>query len=164
VAYRGSYMWRLRRRVGHQLVVMPCVQVLLMDELDRMYLQRRSDLGTWEMPSGTCEPDGSFAQSAVREVAEETGLEIEIVDLVAFASLSDPAIQTITYPNGDRTQCFSVCFYARRWTGEIRIEPAEVLEASFFDLEHLPGPLHPSTRVALGLYHRFLESKTFQVR
>ena len=164
MAYRGSYMWHLRRRVGHQLVVMPSVQVLLIDELDRVYLQRRRDLGTWEMPSGTCEPDSSFAQTAVREVAEETGLMIEITDLVAFASLSDPAIQTVMYPNGDRTQCFSMCFLVRKWTGAIEIEGAEVLESSFFDPGRLPSPLHRSTEVALALYRRFLESTTFQVR
>jgi 8-oxo-dGTP pyrophosphatase MutT (NUDIX family) len=164
MAYRGSYMWLLRRRVGHRLVVMPSAQVLLIDELDRVYLQRRRDLGTWEMPSGTCEPDSSFAETAVKEVAEETGLGLEAADLVAFASLSDPAVQTITYPNGDRTQCFSVCFTARTWTGSVEIEPAEVLEASFFDRDRLPSPLHPSTRVALELYDRFLESDSFQVR
>jgi 8-oxo-dGTP pyrophosphatase MutT (NUDIX family) len=164
VGYTGSYMWRLRRRIGHELLVMPSAQVLLIDEIDRLYLQRRRDLGTWEMPAGTCEPGSSFAQTAVREVAEETGLRIEIADLVAFASLSDPAIHTITYPNGDRTQCFSVCFYARKWTGSISIEAAEVLESSFFDPDHLPSPLHSSTRVALDLYGRFVDSKMFQIR
>jgi ADP-ribose pyrophosphatase YjhB (NUDIX family) len=164
MAYRGSYMWRLRRLVGHQLIVMPSVQVLLIDELDRVYLQRRRDLGTWEMPSGTCEPDCSFAQTAVREVAEETGLRIEDTDLVAFASVSDPTVQTIEYPNGDRTHCFSVCFFARRWAGSIAIEAAEVLEAAFFVPDRIPSPLHPSTRLALDLYDRFVESGVFQIR
>jgi hypothetical protein len=50
-------MWHLRRRVGHQPVVMPSVQVLLIDELDRVYLQRRRDVGTWERPdSGSRSP------------------------------------------------------------------------------------------------------------
>ena len=164
MAYAGSYVWRLRKRVGHELIVMPAAQVLLLDGAGRVYLQRRRDMGGWEMPAGTCEPGGSFAQTAVQEVREETGLVIDAADLVPFACISEPAVHTVTYPNGDRTQCFSMCFYTRVWAGAIEIEAAEVVEASFFDRRCLPAPLHAPTQLALELYRRFEASKTFQVR
>jgi 8-oxo-dGTP pyrophosphatase MutT (NUDIX family) len=164
VAFVGSYMWRLRQRVGHELVVMPAAQVLLIDDNDRVYLQRRKDLGVWEMPSGTCEPEGSFAQTAVQEVLEETGLTIDAASLVPYACISDPTVHIVTYPNGDRTHVFSICFCARRWTGSVSIEAEEVLESSFFDQGRLPAPLAPATEAALDLYRRFIESNTFQVR
>jgi ADP-ribose pyrophosphatase YjhB (NUDIX family) len=164
MAYVGSYMWRLRQQVGHELVVMPAAQVLLIDGDGRAYLQQRRDLGVWEMPGGTCEPGSSFAQTAVQEVREETGLTILAANLVPYACLSDPTIQTIRYPNGDLTHCFTICFFARSWTGSVSIEPAEVSESSFFDQRHLPAPLLPSTELAFELYRHFSESTAFQVR
>ena len=70
----------------------------------------------------------------------------------------------MTYPNGDRTHCFSICFFSRRWTGEIDVEESEVLEGAFYSKSNLPDPLHPSTKLALELYTRFTESAVFQVR
>jgi 8-oxo-dGTP pyrophosphatase MutT (NUDIX family) len=163
LGYVGSYLWRIRQRVGHELVVMPAAQVLQLDDAGRLYLQRRRDLGVWEIPAGTCEPGSSFEGTAVQEVLEETGLAIDASSLVPFACISDPAVHTITYPNGDRTQCFSVCFRARRWSGSINIETSEVLEASFFDWEDLPSPIHESTALAMELYRRFVQSNLFQV-
>ncbi len=160
----GSYVWRLRQLVGSELIVMPAAQVLLLDGTDRVYLQRRRDLGVWELPSGTCEPGSTFAQTAKEEVREETGLTLDVPNLVAYACISDPGVHTITYPNGDRTHCFSICFFARHWTGDIEVEASEVLEGAFFSKSHLPDPLHPATKLALELHTRFTESAVFQVR
>ena len=164
MAYFGSYVWRLRQLVGGELIVMPGAQVLLIDQTERVYLQRRKDVPIWEIPAGTCEPGSSFEQTARDEVREETGLIVDAADLVAYACISDPGVNIVTYPNGDRTHCFSICFFSRRWTGEIDVEESEVLEGAFYSKSNLPDPLHPSTKLALELYTRFTESAVFQVR
>ena len=44
---------------------------------DRVLLQRRDDTGRWGLPGGAVEPGESVRQALVREVREETGLEVE---------------------------------------------------------------------------------------
>ena len=163
MGFEGSYLWSLRQVVGNQLLLSPGAQVLLIDQHGLIYLQRRKDMGIWEIPAGACEMGSSFASTAVTEVFEETGLTIAASDLVAFACLSDPAIHIVEYPNGDRTHGFAVCFEARGWSGSVEIDPAEVTEYGFFSLDELPSPLHPPTQVALDLYRRFRATGAFQV-
>jgi 8-oxo-dGTP pyrophosphatase MutT (NUDIX family) len=42
--------------------------------------RRDRDIVTWTLPKGTPDPGESVEQTALREVAEETGLEVRIVD------------------------------------------------------------------------------------
>jgi 8-oxo-dGTP pyrophosphatase MutT (NUDIX family) len=164
MGYVGSYIWSLRRDVGNRPLLVPGAQVLLVDEAGRGLLQRRADLGVWELPAGSCEEGSSFTSTAVEELAEETGLLVEEADLVPFASLSDPALHVVEYPNGDVVHAFAICFAAYRWTGHLVPEPDEVTDVAFFDLADLPTPMHRPTEVALGLYREFLVDGRFRAR
>jgi 8-oxo-dGTP pyrophosphatase MutT (NUDIX family) len=164
VGYVGSYLWSIRQMVGSMLVLAPGAQVLLVNDRGEGYFQRRRDRDLWEIPAGGCELGSTFASTAVAEVREETGLIIDPTDLTAFACISDPAIHVIEYPGGDRTHCFSLCFVARKWTGEVASDNDEVMESGFFPLDAPPTPLHPPTVLALELYARFLKTGAFQAR
>ncbi len=62
--------------------VIPCVGAIVRDEEGRLLLIRRGhapSAGLWSLPGGRVEPGESAEDATVREVAEETGLEIEIV-------------------------------------------------------------------------------------
>ncbi|MYV97152.1 NUDIX domain-containing protein [Streptomyces sp. SID3343] len=164
MGYVGSYIWSLRRRVGSRPLLVPGAHVLLVDEAGRGLLQRRADLGVWEVPAGSCEEGTTFVSTAVAELAEETGLSVEERDLVPFASLSDPAVNVVEYPNGDVVHAFTICFVAHRWTGELVLEPEEVTDAAFFDLADLPTPMHRPTEIVLGLYRDFTADGRFRAR
>ncbi|MFF3392031.1 NUDIX domain-containing protein [Streptomyces sp. NPDC002669] len=164
MSHTGSYIWSLRRQVGSRKLLVPGAQVLLIDAGGRGLFQQRADNGVWELPAGACEEDGDFADAAVREVAEETGLRVERDDLVAFGTLSDPRVHTLTYPNGDVTHCFALCFVARRWSGVLSPGADEVRRALFRPLDDPPRPLHPPTAVVLSMYERFLAEGRFQAR
>ncbi|MGW1408641.1 NUDIX domain-containing protein [Streptomyces sp. NPDC002403] len=164
MSYTGSYIWSLRRQVGSRTLLVPGAQVLLIDSEGRGLFQQRADTGVWELPAGSCEEDGDFTDAAVREVAEETGLRLEREDLVAFGTLSDPRVHTLTYPNGDVTHCFALCFVARRWAGELSPGADEVRQALFRPLDAPPRPLHPPTEVVLSMYESFRVEGRFQAR
>ena len=141
------------------MLMMPGAQVLVVDA-GRILFQRSRDTGLWELPAGAAETGGSFRSTAARELLEETGLTVAEEDLVPFASLSEAALHTLTYPNGDVLHCFALCFEARRWSGELKPAADEVVELGFFD--EPPEELHPPTRVVLGLYDAYRASGVFQ--
>ncbi|GAA1587048.1 MULTISPECIES: NUDIX domain-containing protein [Kribbella] len=154
------YLAQLRRDVGSRLLLLPGAQVLAIDAGDRILFQRSRDTGLWELPAGGAEPGDSFRGTAAREFAEETGLVVSEEDLVPFASVSRADVHTLTYPNGDRVQCFALCFETRTWTGTLRPAADEVLESGFFVSP--PGPLHPPTELVLCLHTAYQRTGLFQ--
>jgi len=164
MAYRDSYLWQLRQVVGHELVLMPGAMVAVQSDDQRVLLTERTDDGTWCLPAGAAEVGGSFARTAIDELAEETGIEVSQGDLIPFGCLSEAETHTIHYPNGDVTHCFALCFLARSWKGRLRPDQEESAEAEFVELNALPEPLHSPTGHALELLAAYLRSGQFQVR
>lgn len=143
---------------------MPGAMVVLQRQDQRVLLTKRADDGTWCLPAGAAEPGGSFAQTAIDELAEEAGVTVSEPDLVPFGCLSEAQAHTIHYPNGDVTHCFALCFLARTWEGDPRPDQEESTEVRFVDLAVPPEPLHPPTAHALEMLATYLRSGTFQVR
>jgi 8-oxo-dGTP pyrophosphatase MutT (NUDIX family) len=55
---------------------MPGAMVALLED-QRVLLTKRTDDGTWCLPAGAAEPGGSFARTAIDELAEETGIKAD---------------------------------------------------------------------------------------
>lgn len=165
MSFSDSYLGRLRKRIGNELVLMPGAMIALRRPADgRILLTRRADDGTWCLPAGTAEPGGSFAATAINELKEEVGVTVAEDDLVPFATLSEAELHTIIYPNGDETHCFAVCFLAERWRGEVRPDGEETTKIEFADPAGPPSPIHRPTSHALVLLSTYLRSGRFQLR
>jgi 8-oxo-dGTP pyrophosphatase MutT (NUDIX family) len=162
--FDGSYLWRLRQVVKHELVLMPGAMVVLQRDDGRVLLTKRGDDRSWCLPAGAAEAGGSFARTAIDELAEETGIRVAGANLVPFAALSEAELHTIHYPNGDVTHCFALLFLVTSWEGEPQPDREESLEVRFASLDALPEPLHPPTAYALGLLSAYLDTGTFQTR
>lgn len=162
MGYVGSDLWELRQLVGHRLLALPGAQVLVLDSEENALFQRRVDTGLWEIPAGSCEPGSSFAQTAVIELAEETGLSVDERDLEPFACLSAAEHHVLDYPNGDRVHAFAMCFVARTWTGSLRAEADEVVEFRWAPLIAPPTPMHGPTVEVLRLFDAYAASGAFQ--
>jgi len=62
-----------------------CAGAVVRDKEGRLLLVRRGHepaLGTWSLPGGRIEPGETPEQAAAREVLEETGLEVQVGDLL----------------------------------------------------------------------------------
>jgi ADP-ribose pyrophosphatase YjhB (NUDIX family) len=71
----------------------PCAGALVHDAAGRLLLVRRATepgRGRWSVPGGRCEPGETAAQTAVREVREETGLAVAAGRLVGRAERPGP--------------------------------------------------------------------------
>jgi 8-oxo-dGTP pyrophosphatase MutT (NUDIX family) len=96
----SPHIARLRAAIGHELLVLPCVTVLPVDEQGRILLARHAGhTDGWGTVGGAVDPGESSAEAAVREAREEIGVDIRLVRLLTV--LGGPDYE-ITYPNGDR--------------------------------------------------------------
>ncbi|MFD7903851.1 NUDIX domain-containing protein [Kitasatospora sp. NPDC059747] len=66
-----------------------------------LLLERRSDNGRWGMPGGGLEIGENLPGAVVREVREETGIEVEVIGLVG--TYSDPG-HVIEFSDGEVRQ------------------------------------------------------------
>ncbi|OKI12112.1 NUDIX domain-containing protein [Streptomyces sp. CB03911] len=115
----------------------------------RILLQRRTDNGFYALPGGTMDLGESLPATAVREVREETGLDVEITGLVG--TYTDPR-HIIAYSDGEVRQQFNVCFTARITGGSLQLSN-ESTDLRFVAPEDIPGlPLHHTQRLRLTHY------------
>ena len=136
-----EFVLRLRAGIGTDLLWLPGVSGVIVDDAGRLLLGRRADNGRWAVVSGILEPGEEPAVALVREAREETGVEIEVL---ALAGVS--AGEEVVYPNGDRAQYLDVSFLCRAVGGEARVADDESTDVGWFERDALPEPLNPSTR------------------
>ncbi|MEV5927646.1 NUDIX domain-containing protein [Streptomyces cellulosae] len=116
------------------------------DEQGRILLQRRRDNGLWALPGGGMDMNDSLPGTAVREVKEETGLDVEVTGLVG--TYTDPR-HVIAYSDGEVRRQFNVCFRARVVGGELAIsdESTELRWVAPSEVDDLP--MHHTQRLRL---------------
>lgn len=158
--FAESYLGRLRELVGERLILMPGARVVVEDPLGRILLQQRSDFGLWGVPSGGPEEGEDLTSSILRELFEETGLSA--TSPVPFGFASDPAYETITYPNGHSCQYFSLLYAVGVFEGTARAADDESTVVEWVDPGCLPEML-PNMRRTVEAYARFKESGEFQM-
>lgn len=116
------------------------------DEAGRILLQRRRDNDLWALPGGGMDITDSLPGTAIREVKEETGLDIEITGLVG--TYTDPR-HVIAYTDGEVRRQFNVCFTARITGGSLAISD-ESTELRFVAPDELPHlPMHHTQRLRI---------------
>jgi ADP-ribose pyrophosphatase YjhB (NUDIX family) len=117
------------------MVIRPGVAAVIFDG-DRVLLQRRDDTLRWGLPGGGVEPGESVTRAIVREVREETGLDVEPLRLIGV--YSDPIHhQVMTYPDGNVIHYVSTVFECGVRGGTLTCSE-ESLELAWFDPEALP--------------------------
>jgi 8-oxo-dGTP diphosphatase len=68
----------------------PCVGAVVADESGHILVVRRGrppSAGLWSLPGGRVDPGETFTEAARREVAEETGLTVEVHDLIGSVDI-----------------------------------------------------------------------------
>jgi 8-oxo-dGTP pyrophosphatase MutT (NUDIX family) len=155
-----SYLGRLRAVVGNRLVLMPGARCLIERADGRVLLQQRADNHLWCMPSGYAEEGEDIHQVMLREVREETGLDV--LDAKPWGYSSDPRYETMHYPNGDVVQAFGLDFHASRWSGELYADGVETLALDWFAPEALPPILEGHGR-AIARFAEFKRTGVFQL-
>ncbi|MBY8340300.1 NUDIX domain-containing protein [Streptomyces spinosirectus] len=107
---------------------------------------RRSDNGRWALPGGGHDVGESISDTMVREVREETGIEVEVLGLSGI--YTDPG-HVMRYDDREVRQQFSICFRARPTGGELRTSD-ETTAVRWVDPADLPAlDVHPTMRLRI---------------
>ncbi|MDH2388891.1 MULTISPECIES: NUDIX hydrolase [Streptomyces] len=129
-----DFIRAIRASAGHQLLFLPGVSAVVLDDAGRVLLGRRADTGNWSIIGGIPEPGEEPAATAVREVYEETAVRSVAERVVLVQAFQKP----ITYPNGDRCQFMDITFRCRATGGEARVNDEESLDVGWFPVDALP--------------------------
>ena len=93
-----TYIRVMRAHIGHDLLLLPGVGAIVVDDHGRLLFGRRSDTGRWAVVAGMVEPGEQPADTVVREVREETGVDVRRRAVLGVAT------HPVDYPNGDRCE------------------------------------------------------------
>ena len=135
----SGYLRELRKKVGHELLILPSSAVVLYDEQGRILMGLHSDRRIWVIPGGLIEPGELPADAAVREVYEETGLIIELTGILGVYGGKELIVD---YANGDRASYVGTVFRGRTIGGTLRADGVEILEVRYFSREELERTPH----------------------
>ena len=99
----------------------------------QILLVQRADSGVWLYPTGWADVGYSAAEVAVKEVREETGIEVEPVRLVMV--LDGLRLGFTQVP------LYSLVFHLKNVGGTLQAHPLECADVGWFSEDSLPSPL-----------------------
>lgn len=128
--------------VIHYRNPVPSTTCLIPTEQGIVVIRRKYDpgMGGWAFPGGFVDAEETVSEAAVREVKEETNLDVQLEGLLGVYSYVDPHKSGLV-----------VIYQARLLGGEPRAGD-DALEIATFPANELPALVFESHRRALDLY------------
>jgi len=126
--------------------VVASVVAAVRNERGELLMIHRTDNDLWALPGGGHDIGETISQTVVREVREETGIDVEVTGLVGL--YTNPQ-HVMAYDDGEVRQQFSICFTARPIGGTVRAS-SESREVAWVDPAKLSElDIHPSMRLRI---------------
>ncbi|MGD8414569.1 MAG: NUDIX hydrolase [Candidatus Latescibacterota bacterium] len=110
----------------------PAVGVIIVENNEVLLVQRKFEprKGGWTLPAGFVEYDEFVEDCAVRELKEETNLDVELTGLFgAYSAMDDPRVRVVL-----------LLYTGKRTGGELRAGD-DAIDAGFFPIDELPEPI-----------------------
>ncbi|MDE6660074.1 MAG: NUDIX hydrolase [Eubacterium sp.] len=128
-----NYIKWIREKVGHDMVILNCAGCIIFDDAGRILLQKRDDCNKWGFLGGMVELGESVEETAIREVKEESGLDVKITSFFGVYSK-----YFAEHPNNDKYQPIVHMFKAEVIGGKLIEQNEETRELKYFDLNDTP--------------------------
>ena len=131
----SEYIQSLRRHIGTDLIFMPAVMAIVFNGRGEVLLGLDPNTNNWHVIGGALDPHEEPAACAVREVKEETGIDVRVDRLVGV--YNGPFIK---YANGDQVQYLTISILCRTIDdGQApRVVDEELIDVRFWPIDQLP--------------------------
>ncbi len=113
---------------------------IIVNDKGQILLQSRADRDQWGLPGGCQELGERFQDTVIREIKEETNLDVLEEDLELIDIVSGPSRRN-SYPNGDIVINNTALYCVRKYLGDLKWD-SESKSMQFFDLDSLPENQH----------------------
>ncbi|MCH5286766.1 MAG: NUDIX domain-containing protein [Christensenellaceae bacterium] len=128
-----NYIGWLRSKVGHEKIILVFAGGCVFNQAGEVLLQCRGDSRKWGFPGGAIELGETPEMAVIREVKEETGLDVRVTDLIGICTDSD-----MTYPNGDKAHSICIFYELEATGGQLQCDNLETVGLQYFALEDMP--------------------------
>jgi 8-oxo-dGTP pyrophosphatase MutT (NUDIX family) len=143
-----DFIVSLRKKIGHDALWLPGVTAVVLRG-NEVLLVKRADNGQWAPITGIVDPGEHPADSAIREVMEETGVQAAVEALVSV-NVTTPVV----HANGDRAQYLDHTFRCRYLGGEAHVADDESAGVRWCSVDRLPDMASVlAERIVTALHH-----------
>lgn len=140
-----DYIHELRKITGPRKLILNCAGALIVRD-GKILFQRRTDNGKWGLIGGLLEMNETYEEAALREIREETGLEVRLDSFLGIYHNHN-----MVWSNGDAAHVIAAMYTASIIRGELRIDE-ESYELRFFSREEIPELFAEDHIAALNAY------------
>ena len=130
-----GYIMNLREKVGHSPLIGVGATTLVFNNKNELLLNLRSDTNNWGIPGGSKELNETLEECAVRELKEETNIDVNDLELITVLSGKEYYFK---YPNEDELDCVIALYRVLNYEGELNVNDGESKKLEFFSLDNLP--------------------------
>lgn len=128
----------------------PAVGVIVIEDNSVLLVKRKFEprKGGWTLPAGFVEYDEGVEECAVREMKEETNLDVELTGVFnAYTTMDDPRVRVVL-----------LLYTGKRIGGDLKAGD-DASDARFFSIDDLPEPIAFKAHVlALGDIKSYLRN------
>lgn len=125
----------LRTKVGTARITLPGCTAVIWNEKSEVLAVHKIGTDYWDLPAGLADLGETTTGTLVREMREETGLEIEPVRILGL--YSDPHLTFADLFNGDQARWVDLILECRVTGGELRCDDHEIDAVAYLSLEQL---------------------------
>lgn len=158
----GGYPVLFRMALDDRVCHIPFIQtgsaIIIRNENKEILLQERTDRNMWGLPGGCQELGEDLRETAIREAYEETGIKLDIENLVLINTLSGN-LRKNSYPNGDIVYNNTSLYLADVFINSLEKlkGDSETKRLKFFSLDDIPYNLMDKDLILE--YKKYIERK-----
>lgn len=149
-----EFILALREKIGHDPLFLPGVTAVVIRDVPEgapitavpeVLLVKRADNGQWTPVTGIVDPGEEPHVAAVREVKEETGLDVQVDALLGVGHVGP-----VTHENGDVSEYMDTAMRCTVVGADTpRVADEENVEVAWFSVMQMP-PMQPRFRLLVG--------------
>ena len=116
-------------------ILLGCSAIIFDDAHQKMLVTKRTDNGQWCLPGGRMDPGENVEECCIREVLEETGLQVKTKRLIGI--YSNPNI-LVVYSDNSRHHSVTLSFEVEIIEGKLRLS-SETSAYGYYSREEMEG-------------------------